>query len=425
MARSVTVESAFQRVLVARAIRCVYQPIVRLADAAVVAFEALARGPANTRWEQPDALVRDAALTGRLAELDWICRAAAIKGALSVGLPRDLPLFVNVEPVSSRTTCPPDLWPVIDRGLNRLLLVAEVTERAVAADPAALLTTVNELRLDYGGLALDDVGADPASQALMPLLNPDVIKLDRGIIQARSSSHARQVIGATRRQADRTGALILAEGVETATDLAAARDAGAVFGQGWHWGCPERLPRLFPSTRIDLPKLAAPVAHSASPFETAGRYLPGTRVHRDSVATARHSVEVHAAQVPEPKTLLATFPNGEEPAGTAADHYAGMGAHAVITGLFGPALPTSVDVRRRVWTIQTTDFLAMEWNMLSIAAGSMAAVFARPAAGQAGTDWYDMIATTDPSVIISAALPMLKRLDWPHAQPNPISPRWS
>src|SRR4051812_3662720 len=85
-------------VLARDAVRSVYQPIVELTGGRTVAFEALARGPEDTPLESPMAMLEAAAAQGRMAELDWACRAAALRGALDAGLRRPMALFVNVEP---------------------------------------------------------------------------------------------------------------------------------------------------------------------------------------------------------------------------------------------------------------------------------------------------------------------------------------
>jgi hypothetical protein len=318
-----------------------------------------------------------------------------------------VPLFVNIEPISSRSACPSDLWPIIDAGVRRLQIVVEVTERAVAADPAALLAMATRLRQEYGHLALDDVGADAASEALMPLLNPDIIKLDRPITQAASSPHAIQVIRSAHRQAHRTGALILAEGIETEAHLNAARALGATLGQGWRWGRPAPQPLPMPLMRLDLPHVATPVPVADTPFDTAQRRLSGVAADRTEVEAARRDVEDHASRVPEPKVLLATLAVGEYPTG--GRRYQRLATRTAITGLFGPQLDDHSEARSRVWTIHTTGALANELDTLSIASSGMAAMFARATLDN-GDERYDLITTTDPDLIVQAAQPLLRRL---------------
>src|SRR4051812_18545466 len=78
--------------------RSVYQPIVRLPERRVVAYEALARGPVGSPLESPAALFAAAGTEGLVAELDWACRIAAMSGALEGGIDPATALLVNVEP---------------------------------------------------------------------------------------------------------------------------------------------------------------------------------------------------------------------------------------------------------------------------------------------------------------------------------------
>src|SRR5829696_6474914 len=85
-----------REILEAGLVRSVYQPIVDLDTREVVAYEALARGPVGSALERPDLLFDAARACGLLEELEWVCRAAALRGALDAGLRKTL--FVNVEP---------------------------------------------------------------------------------------------------------------------------------------------------------------------------------------------------------------------------------------------------------------------------------------------------------------------------------------
>lgn len=80
------------------AVHAVYQPIVDLGTGRPVAYEALARGPVGSSLERPDRLLSAARAAGRLGELDWACRVAALRGALDAGMTRSVSLFVNIEP---------------------------------------------------------------------------------------------------------------------------------------------------------------------------------------------------------------------------------------------------------------------------------------------------------------------------------------
>ena len=80
-----TVED-FRRVLDERAVQPLFQPLIDLESRHVLGYEALARGPMGSALESPAALFGAAWRAGRVAELDWVCRAAAFTEADRCGL---------------------------------------------------------------------------------------------------------------------------------------------------------------------------------------------------------------------------------------------------------------------------------------------------------------------------------------------------
>src|SRR3978361_2267762 len=114
----------------------------------------------------------------------------------------------------------------------------EITERALAARPAELLRAVERARERGWRIALDDVGADSMSLSFMPLLRPDVVKLDLSLVQERPGPAIAQIMNAVNAYAEESGALVLAEGIEDERHLRMARGLGATLGQGWFFGRP-------------------------------------------------------------------------------------------------------------------------------------------------------------------------------------------
>ncbi|GHJ47776.1 hypothetical protein Cs7R123_51180 [Catellatospora sp. TT07R-123] len=226
-------------------VRPVFQPIVSLRTGTTVAYEALARGPAGTPLESPDALFALAAATGRTAELDWTCRIAALRAALGAGLTCRLPLFVNAEPATVRTPPPAALRRDLIAAAQRLRIVVELTERKLISDPDGLLLAVRDIRARGMLIALDDIGADPASLQAMRAIAPEVLKVDRSVVQHCKTPTSLDVIAAVRAQARRTGAVMVAEGIENTHHLRAALWLGASLGQGWLFGHPGPLPVWF------------------------------------------------------------------------------------------------------------------------------------------------------------------------------------
>jgi EAL domain-containing protein (putative c-di-GMP-specific phosphodiesterase class I) len=409
--RSPVIVAAFNTVMAVRGIRCVYQPIVAIATEDVIGYEALARGPAGTTWSTPEALVSYAAEVGRLPELDWICRAAAIRGALAAAYPADLPLFVNVEPASSRTPCPPDLLDVIHRGVDELEVVAEVTERSVASDPAGLFAVIDDLRGRANRIALDDVGSDAASQAMMSLIRPDVIKLDRTIVQGPETPVTHAVVDAVLAEAKRTGALILAEGIETPRHLDTAKAMGATLGQGWLFGRPGPCPERFDAATVALPRLAAPSLAANTPFHVAAAGVTPDRAGRETLLRLSRELEDRGVRATEPTVLLTTFQTREHFDADTRDRYAELAEHAILTATFAEGMPPVPAPHIRGCALPVGDPLIGEWDVIVIGSQFAGGMFARehlPAGG--GDREFDVILSYDRELILAAARPLLERL---------------
>jgi EAL domain-containing protein (putative c-di-GMP-specific phosphodiesterase class I) len=404
--------ASIHAVITARAIHCLYQPVVDLESDQVVGYEALARGPANSGWASPTALVEHAAQAGLLPELDWICRAAAYRGALEANLPARTPLFVNIEPATSRTACPPDLAEVIRQGTDRLQVVAEVTERSVASDPAALLGVVERLRDQSQRVALDDVGADADSQAMMSLIRPDVIKLDRGITQRFVTPHATPVVDAVRAEADRTGALILAEGIETPEHLDTARSLGATLGQGWLLGYPAPLPRHIGAPATPLPRLVAPPLSDATPFDIVAAHTASHNATRRELLSRSRALEDKGVHATEPTVLLATFQHARFFDQTTRRRYSNLAAHGIFTAIYAQDLPDNPAPGIRGCPLAPTDPLVDQWTVIVIGSQFAGGLFAKQHTIPAGDPQrtFDLVTSNDRDLILEAARPLLQRL---------------
>ena len=217
----------------------VFQPIFDLLDLTVVGYEALARGRNGDAGLSPEALFALAREQGRVTELDRACREAALACAQERGLAAPFSLFVNAD-AGALVEDPPDTPP------GDLTLIMEVTERALTDRPEPLLRALTRLRTLGWGIALDDVGADSRSLALMPVLYPDVIKLDLRLLLDRSPEDVARVVTAVGAEAEHRMATVLAEGIDSEAQLATARAAGATLGQGFFLGPPAPLPDELP-----------------------------------------------------------------------------------------------------------------------------------------------------------------------------------
>src|SRR4051812_14268546 len=208
-----------------------FQPIVDLAGGTVAGYEALARFPGTAG---PDVWFTAAAEAGVGAELE----ALAIHKALAAvpGLPNNTFLTVNVSPHLLGTD------PVQDALASRWDLrrvVVELTEHAPVDDLTALKRQAEELRERGALIALDDAGSGYSGLQQMAELRPQVVKLDRALVTDADTDPVRIALAEMLGEfAGRIDAWLLAEGLETAAELAAFMRLGVPLGQGWVLGRP-------------------------------------------------------------------------------------------------------------------------------------------------------------------------------------------
>ncbi|HEY8533590.1 MAG TPA: EAL domain-containing protein [Micromonospora sp.] len=400
----------------ARAVAPVFQPLVRLDTGEIIGYEALTRGPAGTPWESPATLFAAARQVGREAELDWLCRAEAYRAALAASLDPSLTLFVNMEPAAWHADCPADLLPLITEAQQRLRVVTEMTERAIAADPSALLAAAESCRRSGWGIALDDVGADPTSLALMPFVQPDVIKLDMGLLRRPRDPHTAHVVGAVLAYAERTGATILAEGIETEEHLAVARAMGAVIGQGWYFGHPGPLPEhatpVREPLRIESARPLSPVTldRVPTPFETVAAVRPVSRTTKELLIPISRYLENKADESLEPPVLLACFQHERHFTPAVAQRFSRLARHAPFIAVLAAGLTAEPAPGVRGTPLATDDRLCGEWNVIVVSPHYAAALVARDL-GDDGADAerrFDYVITHDRSLVLEAARSLMR-----------------
>ncbi len=394
-----------------RAVTPVFQPLVDIATGRVTGYEALSRGPAGTAWESPAALFSAARAAGREHELDWVCRGQAYRAALAAGLDPRLTLFVNMEPAAWRTPCPADLAPVVDQARRRLRVVTEMTERAIAEDPSALLSATAACRRAGWGVALDDVGADPMSLALMPFVHPDVVKLDMQLLRAPDDPHTARVAAAVAAYAESSGAVVLAEGIETPAHLATARTMGATVGQGWLFGRPAPLPGGIPAAR-ELPLLPGTAPAQGTPFEIVGARRPVTCTTKADLMPLSRHLEALAGEGHQPPVLLACFQEGRHFTPATARRFARIARHSPLVAALGVGLPDEPVPGVRGAHLDERDPLRGEWNVIVVGPHQAAALVARDL-GDTGPEpdrRFEFAITHDRDLVVEAARSLLRTL---------------
>jgi EAL domain-containing protein (putative c-di-GMP-specific phosphodiesterase class I) len=415
---------ALDEVLRERSIVSLYQPIYDISnpeipreDYPIVAYEALARGPAGSLVEYPDRLFGTARATGRLAELDWLCRASAVKGAMDAGLAAPFTLFCNMEPETIDSAPPFDLRDIWERAKKDVRVMTEITERAMTVRPAELLSTAGGIREDGWGIALDDVGADPASLALMPFLDPDVIKLDLRLIQDTPTEDLAEVINAVNAEAERSNLTILSEGIETEQHERTSLAFGATLGQGWLYGKPAPLPNPLPeatkSVQLLGRKLGARQARVSRIVGTMQSIRTGTKPILHSMS--RH-LETQARSLGGTAVLLAIFEDAQFFAGRTKARYEELARDIAFVGVIGPGMSPTPGEGVRGANIDANDELFDEWGIAVVSPHFAAAFVARPAGDRSLPDaqrQFHFALTYNREYVVETARNMMSKIT-PH-----------
>lgn len=226
--RSVS-EARIQAIIADRAFTPVFQPIVAIEDRAVVGYEALTR---FLDGSLPDVLFGEAARSGLGLELEAATLEAILAALPDLSNSAWLNLNVSAELI------------LAEEPLRSLLgrcgwqVVLELTEHIAVSDYSALRAAIERLGPRVR-LAVDDAGAGFSSLRHILELGPDYIKLDRGIVHHIHRDPARQaLVAGLVHFATRTGATLIAEGIEAEAEARQLRALGVTLGQGYRLGRP-------------------------------------------------------------------------------------------------------------------------------------------------------------------------------------------
>lgn len=206
-------------------IRTVVQPIVRLDDRVVIGYEALARVSAAVH-HGPDWWLERAAEVGLRSQLEVVF----LESAARLGTPPEgALLFVNASPAA---LAHPDLLALRTRLPERL--VVEITEQVAVDDYLLLREQLEPWVTSRVRLAIDDTGAGYSSLRHVVELSPDFLKLDRTLVHDIDKDPVRRaLVRALVAFAREVGTSVIAEGVETAAELAAVIAAEVPLAQGF------------------------------------------------------------------------------------------------------------------------------------------------------------------------------------------------
>lgn len=221
-----------------------FQPQVSLKRKAVIGLEALSRGFDS----ETGTIIPPSALFGQVQDgssrlaLDRVCRTKAMESFAALHR-RDkgvmLSMNIDASCINSLTRGSNHLLKLVKRcGISPNNVIIEIIESR-CSDVDALLEFVRFYRKKNFLIALDDVGAGYSNLDRIPLIKPDVIKLDRSLISGVNHHfHKLEVVRSFTQMSNRIGSLVVAEGVETSDEALCLLENGIDVFQGFYFARP-------------------------------------------------------------------------------------------------------------------------------------------------------------------------------------------
>jgi EAL domain-containing protein (putative c-di-GMP-specific phosphodiesterase class I) len=242
-------ESEFRQALAAGAFSLHYQPQVEIRSGRIVGLEALLRWRHEARgFVSPATFVPLAERLGLINELGkWVLDTAA--GQLARWRRSRLAppeLAVNVSGLQLKD---PSLVGYVQSVLRRHRLAAhelvlEVTESAAIEQQTSILDCLHSLHELGVTLAVDDFGTGYANLSNLTRFSFSKLKIDRSLLQQAREERGRKLYANVVAMGRELGLVPLAEGVETAAELASVREAGCSIVQGYLHGPPQEPAKL-------------------------------------------------------------------------------------------------------------------------------------------------------------------------------------
>ena len=250
-----------------------YQPVVSLSTGLIVGFEAL------SRWHRPEGIVAPndfipvANETGMILTINRELLLVACQQLRhwQKRYPSDPPLSLSVN-ISPRQFAQPDLASQIGRlieesGMDPHCVDLEITETIAMADAERSGVVLSALKALGVRLDIDDFGTGYSSLSRLQHFPVDTLKIDRAFVSRIDSDHdTHEIVRIIIMLAHNLGLKVVAEGVETETQLDLLRDTGCELAQGYLFSKPvdhEAIEKLLESNRTaKTPWLRAAAAHS-------------------------------------------------------------------------------------------------------------------------------------------------------------------
>lgn len=223
-----------------------YQPIISLRDMSLSGFEAL------VRWQHPQRgllnpgeFIPLAEETGLILPLGkWVMREACNQLKILQDKFAEAHSLIMSINVTGDEFCSPDFLTSIDQiiaetDVNSGCLKLEITESVLVENSEGIIKVLEQIKARNIQLSIDDFGTGYSSLSYLPQFPVDNLKIDRSFINAMDVSQKNmEIVKTIFTLAQALNMQVVAEGIETESQLRRLQSLGVEFGQGFLFSKP-------------------------------------------------------------------------------------------------------------------------------------------------------------------------------------------
>ena len=258
-------------------LNALFQPIIQLQTGEIIGYEGLIRGPSDSPLHSPMNLFKAAWANNLTVPLEHLCRQIVLRQFAELDLPGKLFLNVSPECLLQRDAKHGQTLDLIHQiGIHPERVIIELTENQPTYDYQLLGQAVSHYRQMGFQIAIDDLGEGFSSLRLWSELRPEYVKIDMHFIQGIDHDPVKmQFVRSIQEIAEKSGTMVIAEGIETQAEMLLIRNLGVANGQGYHIARPHAQPARILSAEVE-----SALGHTRT-------HLPlKTRIQRQNTVTA-------------------------------------------------------------------------------------------------------------------------------------------
>lgn len=397
---------------VARVIRggdfqSVVRPVVECGSGRVVGYDVHA-GAVGGALEQPAAMRAAIQDSPDSAELGTLCRRAAMEAvaAIGPGAGDRTRVFLDT-PVEALATLADEAPALRER------LVLQIDSARVLTHPAATLRAAERARRDGWTVAVRGVGGSEASLAVLPLLDPDVVRLDVSVVREHELRRISETFEAVRAHSTLTGSLVMAEGVTSASDENTVRMLGSSLAAGpFYYARGEHAAEAAIVSEMLGQRTRQLLEAHSSPYTLAtARHVPQVADKRTLVALSKE-VERQALAAGGAAMVLSCFQHARHLTPGTLTRYAELARHGSMVAMLGAGIDAPPVSGARSAPLDAADPLRREWTIVVITS-SWAKLLTAHDFGDAGADAdrrFSYVVTDDRDLALEAGRSLLSRI---------------